>query len=272
MAQKISRMKVIHDYLPTHAKLHERDKNTKPTCPRCRKYHESQLHVFQCRDELNSENHKVCMKQLRSSLRRCKTHLIIVQAIENFLTGVHLNKRPIFPKNMMGDVNKILITTQVFNQQIDLGIRSLHKGIISRNWTLAQNVCNGEANKEDKNLPWLKQFIRALWNYSTSMWIRRCKNIHVKDKSNPFSLNHRELTISIREILRTNRSELSYAEKKLHLNVVRGLNVAHTSTLVKWLVLLAKERENEIRRKRESRNSAKGKLQTLLKFFKVRRK
>jgi len=91
------------------------------------------------------------------------------------------------------------------------------------------------------------EVIRALWDFSQSMWVKRCQNVHVKNTDDPCSLTHNELLYSIREILKVRRTNLSHVEKQLHLNVTRGMQVAHTRTLVDWLLLLSQEREKTIR-------------------------
>jgi len=59
---------------------------------------------------------------------------------------------------------------------------------------------------------------------------------------------------------------LSNVEKKFHMNVTKGINVAHTKTLIKWFRPIATERELTICLKCESRRSS-GRLQTLDRFI-----
>jgi len=266
--KKISHMKHIHNYLPVKYKLHERDTSVSARCPRCHASKETQNHVFQCSRKMNRNNHTACIKQIRSTLRKCNTHLLIVNAIDLFLTRVHQGSEPTYTRPALGDSEKIDVVAQVFSQQVHLGVFSLHKGFVSRNWMIAQNVCTSIQNTEYRDEPWLKKFIRALWDFSHSMWIKRCQNVHVKNKDDPCTLTHNELLFSIREILKVRRTDLSHVEKQLHLNVTRGMQVAHSRTLVDWLLLLSQEREKTIRLKRESQLK-ETKLQTITKFCRV---
>ena len=269
--KKISHMKHIHNYLPVKHRLHERDKSTSARCPRCQSSIETQDHVFQCNRKMNRKNHTESITKLRATLRKCNTHLLIVNAIDIFITRVHQGLVPAYTRPALGDIGKIEVVAKVFSQQVHLGSFSLHKGFVSRNWMIAQNVCTSTNNIEHRDESWLKKFIKALWEFSQSMWIKRCKNVHVKNKDDPCSLTHNELLYSIREILKVRRSDLSHVEKRLHMNVTRGMQVAHTRTLVDWLLLLSQEREKTIRLKRESRLKAT-KLQTITKFCRVIRK
>ena len=135
---------------------------------------------------------------------------------------------------------------------MDLGHESLHRGFISRNWMVAQRVCTDASDMMKRELGWLKNLVRTLWQYSCNMWQQRCKHIHVKDPTQPSTLNHDEILHNIREILKTPRTQLSMVEKWLHLNITKMMNSAHTITLGKWLKLLLDERKNTQRKHTEN--------------------
>ena len=98
------------------------------------------------------------------------------------------------------------------------------------------------------------------------MWTERCKQVHLKNKDDPTNATHQEIQFAIRKYLGMDSKDLSSVEKRLHLNVKKGFLVAHTTTLLKWLRLLAKERELTIRNKREN-GRKKSRLQPITKFF-----
>jgi len=120
--------------------------------------------------------------------------------------------------------------------------------------------------KQNHNTNWSAKCIRYLWVFSYTVWVERCKHVNKSSKDDPNNLRYHELLYAIRQYLRTERSELSVVEKKIHLNVSRGLRSMHTKTLVKWLQLIAKERQLTIRAKRENRRPRK-KVQTLDAFL-----
>ena len=101
--------------------------------------------------------------------------------------------------------------------------------------------------------------IRAIWEYSNSIWLERYKHVHSSSDDNPSSLNHIELQLIIRNYLKIELSELSADEKKLNLNVAQAMKYAHTKTLARWLELHKTEREAALRRKRESRGTTQTK-------------
>ena len=206
------------------------------------------------------------MKIFRATLRKINTHLLVIDAMENLLSAFHFKKRAKYREPLLGDKKKIRTVKQVFLQQVELGAGTFMRGLISRNWNIAQNVCHGTKSPQKIDENWVKKVIRAVWIFSQSMWTARCKEVHMKSKNDPTNFTHQELLFSLRQMLRTPRNELSSAEKMLHLNVVRHLNTAHTTTLVKWLKLISKEREMTIRAKRESRRTS-GRLQLITRFF-----
>jgi len=264
--EKSSKTKIIHDYLPTRCLLSQRNGPNSSLCPICQKTSENFLHIFQCPQRAVHSAHDKAIKKLRTSLRKAKTHILIINAIDIFLTQVRKKTKPRYVVPPLGSKKKIQIVQQVFAQQVSLGALSLHKGFISRNWMLAQNICDDNKDAEHKNLPWLKKVIKALWEYSQEMWVHRCKQAHLNNKEDPDNMTHNEISFSLRQYLRLDRTVLSVTEKKLHLNVARSIKTAHTKTLVRWLKLLKTERELTIRIKRTERRNS-GRLQTITRFL-----
>jgi len=119
---------------------------------------------------------------------------------------------------------------------------------------------------EHKNLHWMKNVIRALWEYLQDMWAHHCKQANLNNKDDPDNLTHNEILFALRQYLRLDCKDLSVAGKKLHLNVTRSIKTAHTKTLVRWLKLLKKERELTIQMKRNERR-ASGRPQTITRFL-----
>ena len=268
---QIKCMKVMHGYLPTATIIHTREQKSSNLCLRCNKSPETFSHIFQCQSRSCKAAHRESVTKLEKSLRKIKTHPLLIQAIIHILNSFQSSKKPTTNKNQMGDLGKIRIVNQVMKQQIDLGQTSLHRGFISRNWMVAQRVCTDACDMMKRDLGWLKHLVRTLWQYSVNMWQQRCKHIHTKDPTQPNTLTHDEIVHNIREILKTPRIQLSLVEKRLHLNITKMLNSAHTITLGKWLKLLSDERKNTQRKHAEKRRKVT-KLQEITQFFNIVRR
>jgi len=267
---KISRMKIMHKSLPVRALLNTRNGPNSAQCPRCDRRVETYTHIFQCTCPQNKSNHRQCMKKFRDSLRKAKTHVLIINAFDMLLTNFHHNRPKKYSSPPLVDATKIALVRQVFQQQNALGQEAFARGFLTRNWMLAQNVLTLSKKPEAKNLPWLKNVIRAIWTYSHSMWVLRCKQVHSSSKNDPDNLTHQELIFSIRQFLRISRTEISSEEKLLHLNITKGLRIAHSKTLVRWIRLLTQERQKTIRNRRKKIRS-KGGFQTITRFLKSAR-
>lgn len=187
--------------------------------------------------------------------------------MDMFSTHVRKQLVPKYSPPALGSKQKIQTVHYVFLQQFSLGALSLlHKGFLSRNWMITQNICDDKIYGENKNLNWLKNVIRAAWTYSHDMWVHRCKQTTMNNKDDPENCTNNKILFALRQYLRLDRNDLSVAEKELHLNIIRSIKTAHTRTLVRWLKLLKNEQELTIRMKRNERQIT-GRPQTITRFF-----
>lgn len=214
ISEKISRMKIMHNCLPTRALLYIRNGPNSSRRPRCNNRKETYAHIFQCTCPQNKSNHRMCMKKFRENLRRANTHVLIINAFDMLLTNFHQNRTPRYTAPPLGDTEKILLVVQqVFTQQSLLGKEAFVRDFITRNWMMAQNALVRSNKPDAKDLPRLKKIIRAIWEYSHSIWVLRCKQVHSASKNDPENLTHQELVFSVRPFLRISRRELSTQEK-----------------------------------------------------------
>jgi len=147
----------------------------------------------------------------------------------------------------------------IFQNQLLLGQNSLYAGYVSYKWSMLQSSYVIKSNTRPLfDVSWSSKIIEALWEFSTSIWRKRCLLVHKKNPEQHISLNDEELRTSIRTYLKCNRNELSPIEKSLHLNISSNIVRASTVTLARWLHLLAEERAKTIRLKRTQQISKGG--------------
>jgi len=211
--EKISRMKVIHKYLPRRSLLYSRDESVSNACIRCNNTPETFRHVFQCPCRQNSSNHRQSLARLRQNLRKAKTHILVINAIAKLVSDFHHDRNSPYSQPLLGDIAKIRAISQVYDQQRRIGKDALIRGFIVINWMLVQNMCAGKEKLEHKDLGWMKKVIRSLWTYSYKMWVGRCKQVHESKKGDTDNMNHQELLYCIRQSLKIPREELSISEK-----------------------------------------------------------
>ena len=192
---------------------------------------------------------------------------MIISAVTAILTANHRDTAPQCPTPMLHNLHHLTTLRAVFEQQIHLGPDSLLRGLCVRNWSLLQNQITSHA-PEHVNIPWLVAFIRAIWDYSLTIWHDRCRHINENKSDDPNSLTHTEQILAIRHYLRIPRNNLSKTEKSLHFNISTSLKFAHTKTLTKWIGLLREEREKNLRQQSTGPTHTRKGLRTITRYFK----
>jgi len=130
--------------------------------------------------------------------------------------------------------------------QLLLGKNIFHLGYISYKWGIVFKAYSTNDKKGTHHISWASKVIKAIWGFSQRIWRNRCSWIHQKQSGIDESLYTEELKSTIKEYLKLPRNLLSKRERALHINVSRHLRVAYSTTLARWLRLLANERaEND---------------------------
>ena len=264
---RFPRMKLMHYYLPTKSLLHERYSDISPQCPRCSSENETFLHVFQCQCSQAKTSYTNNIKKFREKLQKLKTSKLIIDAFEALLLALRRNTSPIFPTPLLRNQTHLQVVQQVFEQQSKVGLDSVVRGFLVRNWMVAHNVCSHRNNIHHRDLPWIKNVICALLDFGLSIWKERCTAVNDFSKDNPLSMQSNDLLQSIKQYINIPKSELSTVEKALHTNISRIITKAHQRTLARWLILLRSEREATIRRKRENRRLRQAYTRPITDYF-----
>jgi len=199
-----------------------------------------------------------------------KTAAPLIKMFCEFLIAYHQKRKPRRPTYSFGNKFAHTLLQRAYDHQMLLDSNVFHLGYLSYKWSIVTRHYDIKDTKK-KNMPeldstWTASIIHLIWNFSHGVWTKRCAHVHKKDKHAVESLCSEELKSSIRSYLRLPRNELSLEEKILHLNVSRHLRRAYTTTLTRWLHLLATERERTIRAKRQQR-IRNGGLQPITRFF-----
>ena len=115
---KVSRMKIVHQYLPTQVLFARRQEHdyVSNCWLRCQSHPETFQHVFQCNQFQSLEASLNALNKLLSNLRKIRTHPIILRALEVLVKSFLYKKILPFPRTQLGDTSKIKIVSQVFHQ------------------------------------------------------------------------------------------------------------------------------------------------------------
>ena len=215
--------------------------------------------------------HRKALITLQHRLRQVRTHQLIIVAVTEILDANHKCKQPKCPTPMLHNRHHLIILRQVFEQQLNLSSDSLVRGLCVRNWVVLQNLATNQSPTHP-NIQWLVAFIRAIWDFSLSIWMDRCKHVNENKSDDPNSLTHTEKVLAIRHYLRIPRHHLSKTEKSLHFNISTSLKYVHTKTLTKWIGLLKEEREKTLRQPSIQSTKTQKRICPITRFFKPTRK
>ena len=209
--------------------------------------------------------HRTSLATLQTKLCTNGTNPLIIQAITVLITAYHQSAEPICPTPPFYKKRQHDILKEIFKQQTRLGPSAIIRGIVTRNWVLLQNL-HQKSPPESPNLQWHQLLIRTIWDYSHSIWVSRYQHVNHSSKDNPHSLTHTEQLTIIRQFLRTPRRTLTREERRLHLNISKGMKHAHTKTLDICIHLLREVRAQAIRQKATGQPLQRG-MQLITKFF-----
>jgi len=267
--QKIAAMKIMHTQWPTAQKLASRDKSLSNTCLRCSKSIESFAHIFRCRSRDATSSFRISLLSFLKKMKALKTASPIVDCFKTLILAFQRNETPVCPTYTFGSTTKYIALQKAFQHQILLGPSSFISGYLSYKWSVIQTLYTSSSFNTIYNISWASQVIRSIWAFSSSLWTKRCAQVHKKIPGLDATLTMEELKSSIKPYLRLSRATLSSLEKKLHDNVRRHITRATSTTLARWLHLLSTEREKTIRSKRED-GIRKGGLRQITSFYRRR--
>ena len=210
------------------------------------------------------------MAALQTKLRSHNTNPLIIQGITALLNGHHQANTPQYLNPLFYKRRQQSVLHEVFQQQQRLGPNAILRGLIDRNWMVLQNL-HSSSPPDHLDLLWLSNLIKTLWTYSHSVWVARCKHVNQTTADEPISLTQAEQMSIIRQYLKLPRDILTREEKRLHLNISRGMRSAHTTTLAHWIHLLREVRAEAIRNQSSGRPIRQS-MQSITKYFRRTKK
>jgi len=269
LSYKTSATKIIHKLWPTSSSAMINTDGKSPMCMRCSLAPETVDHVYRCTHRQAQSSFREAILAFKKDLKRIKTAIPLQNMFVEFFLAFRDNRQPSLIPHTFGDKKKHDLIRRAYDHQLLLGKNIFHLGYISYKWGIVFKAYSTNEKKGTHHISWASKVIKAIWNFSQRIWRQRCSWIHQKQSGIDESLYTEELKSTIKEYLKLPRNLLSKRERALHINVSRHLRVAYSTTLARWLRLLANERAETIRSKRKDR-IAKGGLQPLTKFFRWR--
>jgi len=171
--------KLLHDLLPTGARVFKYKQYYDPACPSCGASREDRIHLFQCQ----ATQREQWRTQFRRSLRdKC----------------VKIGTCPTLTSLLLAGVQSVFDDTQLVVEHAGVGIQELAQeqdrlgwhqiflGRFSRKWRILQSDYLRESVQELKfsnhGTTWVSQLIHTIWRECRQLWDIRNEDRHGKDE------------------------------------------------------------------------------------------
>jgi Zn finger protein HypA/HybF involved in hydrogenase expression len=181
---KIKFAKLMFDFNQTNY-LNNKYYNTTATCPCCNKATETHNHVLICPSPQSISARLLSREAFRSALEKQSTPSSLIE-----LALILLSDKNDLPTNS-ADLQDL------YNSQLKIGWDQFLCGRISTKWGTTYNRLTGSKQKL-KPLTWTVRFIKAIWQYSHSLWKHRShvahNQINIKNISVSLSKLHDKTT------------------------------------------------------------------------------
>ena len=189
MTENISRMKLVHQLIPTRALLCPRKQESTSKCLRCNLVSKTHDYVIRCQWSQKIKAHKDSLSSLQCKLRKHNNSPLIIHAVTALITENHHTTPATCPEHPFYKRQNKRVLDEVIQRKQSLRPNSLMRGLYSRNSMLLQNL-HEKIPIDHINLQWSQHFLRSLWTYSQSIWLACCKNVKNFSTDNPHSITH----------------------------------------------------------------------------------
>lgn len=219
--RKTQYAKILHKTWPTMMRNLEWKQSVTDLCPLCNKTPESRRHIFQCNDSLAVANRNQSLLNFRKTLSKANTNPLLTAHVVNFLRqfvqGFQTSKIKILETHTpieRDDLNSI-------NALLDIGVDNIISGVVSSDATEIQQRFASTYNVGERFsiLSWNRMLIRALLDFSNSIWKYRSGVLHeTKEKTREAMIKEKavELLITLRRdpyLLPYNARDLAHRKK-----------------------------------------------------------
>ena len=253
VAARLPIFKLLHNKWMPAMSIAKFDPDKSPQCIRCDLQVETFLHIFQCSSIHAREVHTNALNTLKSSLRRNNTAPIITEAITQVIGYARKGYYDERLKQVMASDEMKTLARDTIKQQLDIGIKAFLQGYISRNWAVLQNIYLKYDDFNDDNVNWTRALVSSIWEYSTTIWSKRCEQVNGKLDSGIRLKNRREIIKTIEEHLKRTKYSPDYETQQLRRNIKTSMGNANITSLQIWLRMIRTVKETEIQDKNQER-------------------
>ena len=253
VAARLPIFKLLHNKWTPAMTIAKYDPEKNPQCIRCDLHVETFLHIFQCPSTQADVTHKTAMKVLRSKLRRNNTAPIITEAIAQLIGYARKGYYDERLTQVLANDDMKNLARDIIEQQLSLGIKAFLQGYIIKHWAMLQNIYLKQEDFNDDNVCWTRTLVSCVWEYSITIWYKRCDHIKGKTDSEVRIKNRKETVKMIEEHLKRTKHSPDHDTQQLRRNIKASIGNANISSLQTWLRMIRTVKETTMQDKNQER-------------------
>ena len=181
---KIQTTKILHKQLPTMERQFRFKHSKTNKCPLCSNSIETFSHLFQCQHVPFLQHRNDLIHTLHTQLQELNTCPLLIRHLVCIIRQFSSKFTSKAPSPDASEISSIV--SSALHHQINLGIQNMFCGLISFEFSTAQekHYRTTNSNKSLSGKRWSKTFIRYLFQFTKSLWKKRCEMMNESNEMN----------------------------------------------------------------------------------------
>ena len=157
---------------------------------------------------------QISLQNLSKTLKKYDTYPGIIKVLQSILQREDADKQLI--KELTNPITLVdTILAQAVEKQLQIGLKALAKGLVTRKWATVQQMWCSTAGYRYDGQKWPKVLIMSLQTYTRAMWIHRNTILHGKTIIENNEILKYKCKMRIKELYKRSRLNLTLEDKKL---------------------------------------------------------
>ena len=173
---------------------------------------EDHLHYTRCTHQLMEKERFIQVHKFVKSMKRLQTYPGITLTMSKWLMEGEKSIVENYGTPTSVEEDSLL---QALMSQVSLGEETLLKGMIVKQWMSAQMQWCRHNNMRCDGKWWKMNVIKALQNFTFSMWTKRNQILHGDEDTEILELKKSKCHKQIKQLFKKSRRNLNFDEKKL---------------------------------------------------------
>ena len=115
------------------------------------------------------------------------------------------------------------LVQQTLNHQLEIDAIYFAHRYMSSNWEVLQNLYLKRLDYNEKLTDWSTKAIKAIWNFSSTLWKSRCEFVHRTNSKTQQSARRKELLSLISKELDRTQAHMDHSTRQLRYNMKKSI-------------------------------------------------